>query len=183
VVTGKAQSDREDRDWKAYLTLSFAAYFSGFLYVIWLEGDLVAPFKRSMWEPLASKPFVDMGSYFTYALFQVLPQNLGILLVAGLLLPTLAKRFLRGRYEYVRPYGVALAFLIGAMSSPGFVPQGIAYTLKVLPTSLLEVWVFAYATYEGIRSQKQGRIPKLGPPLLLLVLGALIETSVIFWWL
>jgi len=179
----KAQNNRESRDWKAYLALSFTAYFLGLLYVIWLEGDLTAPFNRWIWKPLAPRPFADADSYFAYALFQVLPKNVGILLVAGFLLPTLAKRLFRGRYDYVRPYGVTLAFLIGAIASPGFAPQGVAYTLKVLPTSLLEVWVFAYATYEGIQSQKQRRIPKLGFPLFLLALSAFIETGVIFWWL
>jgi hypothetical protein len=183
MTTGKVRDGQEGRDWKTYLALSFVAYFLGFLYVIWLEGDFVAPFKRWAWKPLASKPFADIDSYFTYAFFQVLPKNVGILLVAGSLLPILAKRFFRGRYDYVRPYGLTLAFLIGAITSPGFAPQGLAYTLKVLPTSLLEVWVFTYATYEGIQAQKQGRSPKLGLPLLLLVLSALIETGIIFWWL
>ncbi len=183
MVTKKAQSGQEGGDWRTYLTLSLVAYVFGFLYVIWLEGDLIAPFQRWVWKPLAPKPFVDIDSYLTYALFQVLPKNVGILLVAGVLLPVLAKRFLRERYDYVRPYGVTLAFMVGAITSPGFTPQGIAYTLKVLPTSLLEVWVFAYATYEGIQAQRQGRAPKLGFPLALLTLSALIETGVIFWWL
>ncbi len=183
MATGKIRKSQEGRGWRTYLTLSFAAYFLGFLYVIWLEGDLTAPFKRWVWKPFASKPFVDMDLHFTYAFFEVLPQNIGILLVAGFFLPTLAKRFFRGRYDYVRPYGVILAFLIGAITSPGLAPQGVAYTLKVLPVGLLEVWVFAYATYEGIEAQKHERFPKLGFPLLLLILSALIETSIIFWWL
>jgi hypothetical protein len=183
MVPREARNDEEKGDWKAYLTLSFVAYLLGFLYVAWLEGDLTAPFKRWIWKPLAPKPFADIDLYFAYAFFQVLPSNVGILLVAGFLLPMLAKRFFRERYDYVRPYGIALAFLIGAIASPGFTPQGLAYTLKVLPVGLLEVWVFAYATYEGIRAQKQGRFPKLGFPLSLLVLSALIETGIIFWWL
>jgi hypothetical protein len=183
MVTRRKQNDQESGDWKVYLALSFAAYFLGLLYVVWLEGDLVAPFKRWIWKPLTPKPFVDMDPYFAYAFFQVLPPNVGILLVAGFLLPILARRFFRERYDYVRPYGIALAFLIGAIASPGFTPQGFAYTLKLLPVGLLEVWVFAYATYEGIQAQKQRRFPKLGFPLLLLVLNALIETGIIFWWL
>jgi Sec-independent protein secretion pathway component TatC len=183
MVTEKVRNGQESGDWKTYLSLSFVAYFLGFLYVIWLEGDFISPFKRWVWKPLASKFFTDTDSYFAYALFQVLPQNVGILLVAGFLLPLLTKRFFRERYDYVRPYGIVLAFLIGAITSPGFAPQGLAYTLKVLPTSLLEVWVFTYATYEGIQAQKQERFPKLGFPLLLLVLSAFIETGIIFWWL
>lgn len=129
---------------------------------------------------LAIRP--ELSAHLVYALTEIAPRNALIVLAAGLVVPRLGVVLLGDPWP-ARAYVLATAFAGGLMATPGGLPHGGAYFVVILPTVLLEYAAYALAGAEGVRAVREKRPPRLFAPLLLVLVGALVETETIAWLL
>ena len=165
--------------------LTFLLFVVGATLGVVLHGEASKVFRETWWTPLQrSAPLLpkDPIAHLTYAFATILPKNLGVLFVGSVALPWVG-RVLLGEPWPARVYLLGLAFATGLVATPGGLPHGGAYFLGVLPVAVLEFLAYATGVARGVRAAKENRFPDLTLPVGLLVLGSLLETEVIAWWL
>lgn len=107
----------------------------------------------------------------------ILPNNLGILLLAALGMPHLARLLRRAPRSLPLIYVTAVGFSAGVALTPAGMPYwGLAYTALSLPYALLELAAYTAAGLFG-----QARLLGNPPPwrLLLLALGLLLLAALV----
>uniref|UniRef100_A0A7C5RDS3 Uncharacterized protein n=1 Tax=Thermus caliditerrae TaxID=1330700 RepID=A0A7C5RDS3_9DEIN len=159
-----------------------AAALLGLLLPIALRNEwshLLAPAPPGPWlrASLAGKEELVWAHFLA-----ILPNNLGILLLAALGMPHLARLLRRAPRSLPLIYVTAVGFSAGIVLTPAGMPYwGLAYTVLSLPYALPELAAYTAAGLFG-----QARVLGKPPPwrLLLLALGllllaALVEAAVI----
>ena len=155
----------------ALFTLCLALYLLGGLTSLVLHDDLARVLTPSWWRHPGYQPVAHMD--WLGEIRGILSNNTAILITASLL-PGLFQRLLRAGWA-ARLYPLALGFSAGLSAGPGGLPAGGYYWLAILPVALLEIGIYTQAVCS------RGRDWKL--LLGLLLLAAVIEAGVQFYWL
>jgi hypothetical protein len=151
--------------------LCLVAYLLGGLTSLALHGDLARILTPSWWRHPGYQPLAHMD--WLGEVQTIFFNNTAILIIASLL-PGLFQGLLKAGWA-ARLYPLALGFSAGLSAGPGGLPAGGYYWLAILPVALLELGVYTQAVCS------RGRDWKL--LLGLLLLAAVIEAGVQFYWL
>jgi hypothetical protein len=179
------EAGRKEVEARTLFGFAFLLFLVGAALGVALHGEASQVFRETWWMPLRHpSPLLtkDPVVHLAYAFTVILPKNLAVLFVGSVGLPWVG-RVLLGEPWPARVYLLTLGFVTGLMATPGGLPHGGAYLLGVLPVAVLEFLAYATGVARGVRAAKESRFPDLILPVGVLVLGSLLETEVIAWWL